>query len=161
MRHRHSKSKGFVLTTTDSVVCCLHFPLYLTGLSVCPRLSVDQASPTHPKAVTIRQYLRQLSRHRNFIWFVSMNLIQVNFRSGFSIKILWHSSCSHVFWHPCTSLIWVLFVLLPLQVFHCHFNSNFFPLFLEHLLSDNISASTGSFLLGKWHEITSISSNNN
>lgn len=36
-----------------------------------------------------------------------------------------------------------------MQVFHCHFNSNFFPLFLEHLLSDNISASTGSILLGK------------
>ncbi|KAM4852497.1 transmembrane protein 180 isoform 3-T3 [Thomomys bottae] len=34
------------------------------------------------------------------------------------------------------------------QVFHCHFNSNFFPLFLEHLLSDHISLSTGSFLLG-------------
>ncbi|XP_062351980.1 transmembrane protein 180 isoform X3 [Cinclus cinclus] len=33
-------------------------------------------------------------------------------------------------------------------VFHCHFNSNFFPLFLEHLLSDQISVSTGSFLLG-------------
>ncbi|XP_042667260.1 uncharacterized protein LOC122156552 isoform X2 [Centrocercus urophasianus] len=32
-------------------------------------------------------------------------------------------------------------------VFHCHFNSNFFPLFLEHLLSDQISVSTGSFLL--------------
>lgn len=37
-----------------------------------------------------------------------------------------------------------------LQVFHCHFNSNFFPLFLEHLLSDHISLSTGSFLLGEW-----------
>lgn len=36
------------------------------------------------------------------------------------------------------------------QVFHCHFNSNFFPLFLEHLLSDRISLSTGSFLLGEW-----------
>lgn len=39
---------------------------------------------------------------------------------------------------------------LGLQVFHCHFNSNFFPLFLEHLLSDHISLSTGSFLLGEW-----------
>lgn len=39
--------------------------------------------------------------------------------------------------------------MLPLQVFHCHFNSNFFPLFLEHLLSDQISVSTGSFLLGE------------
>lgn len=61
------------------------------------------------KPITLGEYLKQLSRHRNFMWFVSMNLV---------------------------------------QVFHCHFNSNFFPLFLEHLLSDRISASTGSFLLG-------------
>ncbi|XP_063077627.1 transmembrane protein 180 [Engraulis encrasicolus] len=61
------------------------------------------------KAVTLGEYLKQLSKHKNFIWFSAMNLV---------------------------------------QVFHCHFNSNFFPLFLEHLLSDRISASTGSFLLG-------------
>uniref|UniRef100_A0A8C5GCX0 Transmembrane protein 180 n=1 Tax=Gouania willdenowi TaxID=441366 RepID=A0A8C5GCX0_GOUWI len=68
------------------------------------------APPTYPeKSVTIGQYLKQLSKHKNFLWFVSMNLV---------------------------------------QVFHCHFNSNFFPLFLEHLLSDNIAASTGSVLLG-------------
>ncbi|TKS89530.1 Transmembrane protein 180 [Collichthys lucidus] len=74
------------------------------------RLSVGHAPLTHPESpVTIRQYLKQLSKHKNFMWFVSMNLV---------------------------------------QVFHCHFNSNFFPLFLEHLLSDNISASTGSILLG-------------
>ncbi|XP_065118682.1 transmembrane protein 180 [Paramisgurnus dabryanus] len=73
-------------------------------------LSVGQAPFTSPeKPVTLGEYLKQLSRHRNFMWFVSMNLV---------------------------------------QVFHCHFNSNFFPLFLEHLLSDRISASTGSFLLG-------------
>ncbi|XP_028826357.1 transmembrane protein 180 [Denticeps clupeoides] len=73
-------------------------------------LCVGQA-PLVPaeKAVTLGEYLKQLSRHSNFIWFASMNLV---------------------------------------QVFHCHFNSNFFPLFLEHLLSDQISASTGSFLLG-------------
>ncbi|XP_006880043.1 PREDICTED: transmembrane protein 180 [Elephantulus edwardii] len=59
--------------------------------------------------ITLGQYLRQLARHRNFLWFVGMDLV---------------------------------------QVFHCHFNSNFFPLFLEHLLSDHISLSTGSFLLG-------------
>ncbi|XP_037595488.1 transmembrane protein 180 [Cebus imitator] len=60
--------------------------------------------------ITLGQYLRQLAHHRNFLWFVSMDLV---------------------------------------QVFHCHFNSNFFPLFLEHLLSDHISLSTGSILLGK------------
>nr|XP_044997907.1 transmembrane protein 180 isoform X2 [Jaculus jaculus] len=60
-------------------------------------------------SITLGQYLRQLARHQNFLWFVGMDLV---------------------------------------QVFHCHFNSNFFPLFLEHLLSDHISRSTGSFLLG-------------
>ncbi|XP_051002660.1 transmembrane protein 180 [Acomys russatus] len=59
--------------------------------------------------ITLGQYLRQLARHQNFLWFVGMDLV---------------------------------------QVFHCHFNSNFFPLFLEHLLSGHISLSTGSFLLG-------------
>ncbi|XP_034519077.1 transmembrane protein 180 isoform X4 [Ailuropoda melanoleuca] len=60
--------------------------------------------------ITLGQYLRQLARHRNFLWFVGMDLV---------------------------------------QVFHCHFNSNFFPLFLEHLLSDHISLSMGSFLLAQ------------
>lgn len=60
-------------------------------------------------SISLGQYLRQLARHQNFLWFVGMDLV---------------------------------------QVFHCHFNSNFFPLFLEHLLSDRISLSTGSFLLG-------------
>uniref|UniRef100_A0A1A8E1P2 Transmembrane protein 180 n=1 Tax=Nothobranchius kadleci TaxID=1051664 RepID=A0A1A8E1P2_NOTKA len=78
--------------------------------STLKELSVGSAPFTQPdRAVTIRQYLKQLSKHKNFLWFVSMNLI---------------------------------------QVFHCHFNSNFFPLFLEHLLSNNISASAGSILLG-------------
>ncbi|KAM4623488.1 transmembrane protein 180 [Polymixia lowei] len=77
---------------------------------ILKELSVGQAPLTQQeRPVTIGEYLRQLSKHRNFMWFVTMNLV---------------------------------------QVFHCHFNSNFFPLFLEHLLSDSISASTGSILLG-------------
>ncbi|XP_042313564.1 transmembrane protein 180 isoform X2 [Sceloporus undulatus] len=72
-------------------------------------LYVDHPSGHQDKRITLAEYLKQLSRHNNFLWFVSMNLI---------------------------------------QVFHCHFNSNFFPLFLEHLLSDRISLSMGSFLLG-------------
>ncbi|XP_060097753.1 transmembrane protein 180 [Heteronotia binoei] len=72
-------------------------------------LYIDKPSVQQEKRITLAEYLKQLSRHRNFLWFVSMNLI---------------------------------------QVFHCHFNSNFFPLFLEHLLSDRISLSMGSFLLG-------------
>ncbi|XP_062330206.1 transmembrane protein 180 [Osmerus eperlanus] len=72
-------------------------------------LSVGPPAPPQQSPLSLGGYLRQLSKHRNFMWFSSMNL---------------------------------------LQVFHCHFNSNFFPLFLEHLLSDSISASTGSILLG-------------
>nr|KAG5687659.1 hypothetical protein BaRGS_027551 [Batillaria attramentaria] len=34
------------------------------------------------------------------------------------------------------------------SVFHCHFNSNFFPLFLENLLGDAISPTLASLLLG-------------
>ncbi|MBN3275874.1 MF13A protein, partial [Polyodon spathula] len=77
--------------------------------SVLKELCVGQAPLAQEKVLTLRQYLKQLSKHTNFLWFASMNLV---------------------------------------QVFHCHFNNNFFPLFLEHLLSDRISASTGSFLLG-------------
>lgn len=83
----------------------------------CPSLAVDGGlgeeellvGGKEAGSITLSQYLRQLARHRNFLWFVGMDLV---------------------------------------QVFHCHFNSNFFPLFLEHLLSDHISLSTGSFLLG-------------
>uniref|UniRef100_H2YZM5 Transmembrane protein 180 n=1 Tax=Ciona savignyi TaxID=51511 RepID=H2YZM5_CIOSA len=35
-----------------------------------------------------------------------------------------------------------------LQVFHCHFNSNFFPLFLDTLIGDAVSPGVGPFLLG-------------
>lgn len=83
----------------------------------CPGLDMDggvceeepQVGTAGTGSITLGQYLRQLARHQNFLWFVGMDLV---------------------------------------QVFHCHFNSNFFPLFLEHLLSDHISLSTGSFLLG-------------
>nr|XP_033799700.1 transmembrane protein 180 [Geotrypetes seraphini] len=77
--------------------------------STLKELYIDQGSNPEDKRITLAEYLKQLSRHRNFLWFVCMNLV---------------------------------------QVFHCHFNSNFFPLFLEHLLSNRISLSTGSFLLG-------------
>ncbi|NXS99817.1 MF13A protein, partial [Jacana jacana] len=77
--------------------------------STLKELYIEKHSVPQEKRITLAEYLQQLSRHRNFLWFVCMNLV---------------------------------------QVFHCHFNSNFFPLFLEHLLSDQISVSTGSFLLG-------------
>uniref|UniRef100_U3I7B5 Major facilitator superfamily domain containing 13A n=2 Tax=Anas TaxID=8835 RepID=U3I7B5_ANAPP len=77
--------------------------------STLKQLYIEKHSVPQEKRITLAEYLQQLKRHRNFLWFVCMNLV---------------------------------------QVFHCHFNSNFFPLFLEHLLSDQISVSTGSFLLG-------------
>ncbi|KGL74348.1 Transmembrane protein 180, partial [Tinamus guttatus] len=77
--------------------------------STLKELYIEKHSVPQEQRITLAEYLQQLSRHRNFLWFVCMNLV---------------------------------------QVFHCHFNSNFFPLFLEHLLSDQISVSTGSFLLG-------------
>eukprot|EP00794_Sanderia_malayensis_P005139 gene5139-5787_t len=39
-------------------------------------------------------------------------------------------------------------VMNLVQVFHCHFNSNFFPLFIERLLGHVISPSTGAMILG-------------
>lgn len=43
----------------------------------------------------------------------------------------------------------VAFSLMHLiQVFHCHFNSNFFPLLLDFLLGETYSRSTKSILLG-------------
>ncbi|CAM1307001.1 TMEM180 (predicted) [Pycnogonum litorale] len=42
-----------------------------------------------------------------------------------------------------------LFAIMNLlQVFHCHFNSNFFPVFLDVLLGNKLSPSTASLLLG-------------
>ncbi|XP_077640800.1 transmembrane protein 180 isoform X3 [Lonchura striata] len=56
-------------------------------------LYIEKLSVPQEKRITLAEYLQQLSRHRNFLWFVCMNLVQ-------------------------------------------------------HLLSDQISVSTGSFLLG-------------
>lgn len=39
-------------------------------------------------------------------------------------------------------------VVSLVQTFHCHFNSNFFPLFLSYLLGDSVSPQAASFLLG-------------
>ncbi|XP_052772156.1 transmembrane protein 180-like [Mya arenaria] len=49
------------------------------------------------------------------------------------------SSQSNFLWFAAMNII---------QVFHCHFNSNFFPLFLENLLGDAISPGLGSVLIG-------------
>lgn len=113
--------------------------------SVSLRLSVGQAPLAQTeKPITLGEYLKQLSSHRNFMWFVSMNLVQVNIAFGAMIVLL---SVPDLCILKLAVIVACCFI--PPQVFHCHFNNNFFPLFLEHLLSDRISASTGSFLLGK------------
>ncbi|XP_073650133.1 transmembrane protein 180 isoform X7 [Tursiops truncatus] len=114
-------------------------------------------------SITLGQYLRQLARHRNFLWFVGMDLVQAPDAQAqrpwlTGLAALRHVGSSRTGARtrvPCIGrrtpnncatreALVSGFVL----VFHCHFNSNFFPLFLEHLLSDHISLSTGSFLLG-------------
>lgn len=65
--------------------CALAHPCFLL---LCLRLSVGHAPLTHPESpVTIRQYLKQLSKHKNFMWFVSMNLVQVRFINNMFLQI--------------------------------------------------------------------------
>lgn len=59
--------------------------------------------------MALKTFIRQLSRHQNFVWFAAMNLV---------------------------------------QVFHCHFNSNFFPLFLDNLLGEAVPQVLLSLILG-------------
>jgi len=46
-------------------------------LSSAFRLYIEKLSVPQEKRITLAEYLQQLSRHRNFLWFVCMNLIQV------------------------------------------------------------------------------------
>lgn len=45
--------------------------------SISFRLYIEKFSIPQEKRITLAEYLQQLSRHRNFLWFVCMNLIQV------------------------------------------------------------------------------------
>ena len=166
-------------------IVCVKMPLTSTP---CCRLSVGPPAPPQQSPLSLGEYLRQLSKHRNFMWFSSMNLLQVRSaggrpgvvkgwsrgrpgvvqgllaawdaklrQHGFSIggdsfdSFSRHTNNAYLeigFNSRKSFFTFGLFVVST-QVFHCHFNSNFFPLFLEHLLSDSISASTGSILLGK------------
>lgn len=49
---------------------------------------------------------------------------------------------------------------LYFKVFHCHFNSNFFPLFLDALVGDTIAPGIGPFLIGNHSCITLIGPKN-
>lgn len=41
------------------------------------RLYIEKLSVPQEKRITLAEYLQQLTRHRNFLWFVCMNLVQV------------------------------------------------------------------------------------
>lgn len=41
------------------------------------RLYIEKHSVPQEKRITLAEYLQQLSRHHNFLWFVCMNLVQV------------------------------------------------------------------------------------
>lgn len=41
------------------------------------RLYIEKLSVPQEKRITLAEYLQQLSRHRNFLWFVCVNLVQV------------------------------------------------------------------------------------
>lgn len=50
---------------------------FLSSFSFPCRLYIEKPSVPQEKKITLAEYLQQLSRHRNFLWFVCMNLIQV------------------------------------------------------------------------------------
>ncbi|NXU06001.1 MF13A protein, partial [Buphagus erythrorhynchus] len=45
--------------------------------STLKELYIEKLSVPQEKRITLAEYLQQLSRHRNFLWFVCMNLVQV------------------------------------------------------------------------------------
>lgn len=52
--------------------------LYFVCSSSSPfRLYIEKHSVPQEKRITLAEYLQQLKRHRNFLWFVCMNLVQV------------------------------------------------------------------------------------
>ncbi|XP_070540769.1 transmembrane protein 180-like [Ptychodera flava] len=73
------------------------------------QIEKSEKSQVNKEEMSVKEYVKQVQKHRNFIWFAGMNFV---------------------------------------QVFHCHFNSNFFPIFLENLLGSHISPATGSLILG-------------
>lgn len=66
------------------------------------------------------------------------------------MNIFYNLPTSHIFIFKLSNVChwWMFFYFIWFQVFHCHFNSNFFPLFLDKLLGDSISPKMGAFLLG-------------
>lgn len=70
--------KGFTAVDYFRFFLVFFFVFVFTSshLSHC-RLYIEKPSVPQEKRITLAEYLQQLSRHRNFLWFVCMNLIQV------------------------------------------------------------------------------------
>lgn len=97
-----------ILVCIGFKICCSSMTAYYLTLTV---KKTDLASPrTNTETIhSMKKYASDVWRHKNFLVFSLMNL---------------------------------------LQVFHCHFNSNFFPLFIHNLLGHTISQKAGALLLG-------------
>lgn len=102
-----------VFSVTGFVVCTRILRNHYTELYPAQQLTQDwrqaEAETATASWTELRSYIGEVLKHRNFLLFAVMNLV---------------------------------------QVFHCHFNSNFFPLFLENLLMGAVSPLGASLLLG-------------
>lgn len=87
-RLSHACCEGFA-----AVDCCSFFFNFLLPFSSPCRLYIEKLSVPQEKRITLVEYLQQLSRHRNFLWFVCMNLIQVG-----AAVTCWDSEDEHWLW---------------------------------------------------------------
>ena len=105
-----------IFCVTLSIIVCIGFHICCKSMDYhyksFPKQMLDESSKNRDQDSSIiaaRTYIHQIFRHKNFLVFTMMNL---------------------------------------LQVFHCHFNSNFFPLFIQYLLGHTLTSSGGAMLLG-------------
>lgn len=74
----------------------LHFLYFRLPVGHAPHVPAE-------KPITLGEYLKQLSRHRNFLWFVSMNLVQVNIFTD-PVVCTFITGCDHTQSNCWTSL---------------------------------------------------------
>ena len=90
--------------------CCESMKTYYNSNIEIKKPDIDKSDENSLSSIlAAKKYTQQVFRHRNFLTFAAMNII---------------------------------------QVFHCHFNSNFFPLFIHHLLGHTLSPAAGAVLIG-------------
>lgn len=73
LRRDSSASTQGELAALPSLVRAIHDCCFPSPF----RLYIEKLSTPQEKRITLAEYLQQLSRHRNFLWFVCMNLVQV------------------------------------------------------------------------------------